>query len=228
MMRVASSEQMIQDYISAFDMAAFLNDDLLSHLKLYHFPAYSNVYMEQDEQHVLYFLVEGQVQCSHYHLNGKLAVLALSNPFAAIGDLEILSAERVFTNVIATQETTMLGIASSYVDRYGADDPRFLRFLIEQLRDKLYKANSLQKTQVLPLINRLALYMLAQPSAAHQGDTIELPDKETLASMLGATPRHLNRVLRELLEAGSISAGYPHVRILDRVALQDLACLQEA
>jgi CRP/FNR family transcriptional regulator, putaive post-exponential-phase nitrogen-starvation regulator len=226
-MRVASSEDTIQHYISTFDMASFLNDDLLRHLHLFNFPAYSNVYMEEDEQHVLYFLVEGQVQCSHYHMNGKLAVLALSNPFAAIGDLEILSADRVFTNVIATQDTTMLGIASSYVDRYGATDPRFLRFLLDQLRDKLYKANSLQKSLSLPLINRLALYILAQtttPDAA----AITLPDKETLAALLGVTPRHLNRVLRELVDSGSISAGYPAVRILDRAALQDLACLQES
>jgi CRP/FNR family transcriptional regulator, putaive post-exponential-phase nitrogen-starvation regulator len=119
-----------------------------------------------------------------------------------------------------------LGIASSFVDRYGASDPRFLRFLLEQLRDKLYKANSLQKSLALPLINRLALYLLAQTTA--DDDTlITLPDKETLAALLGVTPRHLNRVLREMVETGSIGAGYPSVRIMDRAALQDLACLKE-
>jgi CRP-like cAMP-binding protein len=220
-MRVAHSEETIQHYISAFDMARFLNEDMLGCLQLFRFPPYSDIYMEQDEQHFLYFLVEGQVQCHHYHLNGKLAVFALSTPFAAIGDLEILSEERVHSNVIATQDTTMLGIARTYVHRYGADDPRFLRFLLDQLREKLYQTNSLQMNQVLPVINRLAVYMLAQ-STPHEEPAIVLPDKETLASLLGTTPRHLNRVMKTLVESGSISDGYPLVRILNRAALEEL------
>jgi CRP-like cAMP-binding protein len=202
-------------------MTRFLNEDLLDHLQLFHFPIYSHVYMEQDEQHYLYFLVEGQVQCSHYHLNGKQAVFALSKPFAAIGDIEILSDERVQSNVIATEETTMLGIASDVVERYGAHDPRFLRFLIEQLRAKLYQTNNLQMNTVLPVMQRLAVYLMAQPAVNADG-AILLPDKAGLASLMGATPRHLNRVLRELVDEGYLSAGYPLVRILDRAGLEAL------
>lgn len=219
-MRITSSEQTIQSYVSQFDMASFLNDDLLDHLELFRFPAYTNIMFEQDEPYYLYFLVEGQVQCSHFHPNGKLAVIDLSIPFTAIGDMEILSEERVRANVIATQDTTMLGIGSHFVERYGADDPRFLRFLIDQLRAKLFKTGTLQMSQVLPVIDRLALYMLAQPT--RQDGTVELPGKEDLASLLGTTTRHLNRVLKELVESGDISAGYPCVRILNRLALQDL------
>jgi CRP/FNR family transcriptional regulator, putaive post-exponential-phase nitrogen-starvation regulator len=219
-MRVMQSDKTIQHYVATFDMTRFLNDDLLHHLQLFHFPAYTNIYNEQDEQHYLYFLVEGTVQCSHYHLNGKLAVVALSSPFAAIGDLEILSEERVRSDVISMQETTMLGIASATVHRYGAEDPRFLRFLIDQLRDKLYRSTALQVNQVLPVINRLAVYILAQPT--YDEDAVVLPGKEELSSLLGTTPRHLNRVFRELIESGGIGAGYPLVRILNRSVLQDL------
>ncbi len=217
-MRVINAEETIQHYVSTFDMTSFLNDDLLSRLQLFNFPVYSNVYIEQDEQHFLYFLVKGQVQCNHYHLDGKLAVFAISNPFSAIGDLEILTEERVHSNVIATQDTAMLGIASTYVDRYGADDPRFLRFLIDQLREKLYNTNTLQVGQVLPVINRLAVYILSQE--IDENYSVILPEKEALASLLGTTPRHLNRVLKELVESGCISMGYPLVRIMNRSALQ--------
>lgn len=220
-MRIASAETTIQHYVDKFGMTRFLNEDLLDHLQLFHFPIYSDIYVEQDEQHYLYFLVEGQVQCSHYHLNGKLAVIAVSKPFTAIGDFEILSGMPLNSNVIATQDTTMLGIASTVVDRYGADDPRFLRFLIEQLREKLYKTNALQQNQILPVINRLAVYLLAQPAVNAEGALL-LPDKEGLASLMGTTPRHLNRVLRELVDDGTLSAGYPLVRILNREALEAL------
>lgn len=220
-MRVKNAEKTIQDYVEQFGMTRFLNENLLDHLHLFHFPAYSSVYIEQDEQHYLYFLVEGQVQCSHYHPSGKLAVIALSEPFAAIGDLEILSDLRVKSNVIATQPTTMLGIDSVAVERYGANDPRFLRFLIEQLRDKLIKSDALQANYVMPVINRLAVYLLAQPAANASGAVL-MPDKESLASLLGTTTRHLNRVLRELVEEGAISEGYPLVRLLNREWLEAL------
>lgn len=218
-MRVTRSGATIQHYIARYNMADFLNENLLDNLQLFHFPAYTNIYIEQQEQHFLYFLVQGNVQCSHYHLNGKLAVIAVSSPFAAIGDLEILSEERVYSNVVATQDTIMLGIAREIVHRYGAHDPRFLRFLLDQVRQKLYRTNTLQASQTLPVINRLAVYVLTQAAnGAHDG--VLLPGKEELGSLLGTTTRHLNRVLKELVESGAISAGYPLVRILDRTTLQ--------
>lgn len=220
-MRVANAETTVEQYVSAFNMRRFLNDKLISCLQLFHFPAYTDVYVEEEEQHYLYFLVEGQVQCSHYHMNGKLAVFAVSKPFAAIGDLEILTDEKVHSNVIATEDTVMLGIETAYINRYAADDPRFLRFLIDQLREKLYRTNSLQMSQILPVINRLAVYLLSQSTTS--SGAIVLPDKEGLASLLGTTTRHLNRVLKELVEAGCIRTDYPSVYILNRAVLESLS-----
>ena len=221
-MRVAQAEKTIQHYVEKYDMAAFLNDDMLRHLQLYRFEPYTHVYIEEDEQYNLYFLVEGQLQCNHYHMNGKLAVFALSTPFTAIGDLEILSDQPLNSNVIATEATVMLGIARDYVEAYGADDPRFLRFLLDELRTKIYHTTMLQTSHVLPVINRLAVYILTQTRDATESVTITLPAKEELASMLGTTTRHLNRVLKQLVEADIITSGYPRIHIHNREALRHL------
>lgn len=221
-MPTAKPEKSIEDYVSQYHMAGFLNKDLLRALRRFDFPAYSNVYIEQDELHYFYFLVEGQLQVNHYHWNGKVVVFALARPFAAMGDLEIFSDRRMTSNVIATEDTIMLGIATPVVERYGADDPRFLRFVIEQLRDKIFKTALLQVNHMLPVINQLAAYILMHPAHA-ESDVIILPGKEELASLLKTTPRHLNRVLKELVSSGAISAGYPLVHILSRQALHDLS-----
>ena len=218
-MRIPGSEDIIQHYVYQFKMNTFLNNDLLTHMELFKIPAYNNVYIEEDEQHFFYFLVDGQVQCHHYHLNGRLAVFAISNPFSAIGDVEILNDEPVRSNVITTQDTTLLGIARPVVNRYGANDPHFLRFLIDQLRDKLYRTNNLQMNQVLAVINRLAVFLLAQPQTE---EILFLPDKEALASLLGTTTRHLNRTLKQLVDDGFIRNDYPQVQILDRAGLESL------
>lgn len=218
-MRVRQSTHTIEHYVRKYQMDRFLSANLLRHLELFEFPPYTNIYTQQAEQHYFYFLVAGAVHCSHYHTNGKLAVFALSRPFTAIGDVEILSQEPVRSNVVSTEATTMLGIATTAVNRYGADDPLFLRFLIDQLREKLYQTNALQVNQVLPVINRLAVYILSQ---LDDDLTATLPAKEELASMLGTTSRHLNRVLKELVEADVISATYPRIRVKNRAALCDL------
>ncbi len=215
------TDKTIDRYVSQFDMASFLNEDLLRSLRLFHFPAFSNIYIEGNEQHYFYFLVEGQVQVNHYHWNSRVVVFALGKPFAAMGDLEIFTERRLGSNVIATEDTIMLGITTTAVDRYGADDLRFLHFLIEQLRDKIFKITHLQTNHLLPVINQLAAYILMQ--AEHvKNDVIFLPGKEELASLLRTTPRHLNRVLKELVSDGAISTDYPLVHILNRQALSAL------
>lgn len=216
-MLTSETENTIEKYVKQFEMWSFLNDDLLNRLKVMAFPAYTNVYHEEEEQRYFYFLVEGQVQCYHYHLNGKLAVFAVSDPFMAIGDIEILNKEPVKSNVIATQETLMLALKSDDVHQYGANDPRFLHFLIDQLREKLYKTNTLQISQLLPMTSRFATYLMAQPT---QDGIVTLPDKEGLASLLGTSFRHLNRVIKAFVDEGSIRVDYPQVMIVNRLALE--------
>lgn len=220
-MMTLTIDNTIKHYIAKYNLETVLNDRLLDALQLFQFPIYSHVCVEGAEQHYLYLLVDGQVQCSHYHLNGKLAVIALSNPLEAIGDLEIFDERVLRSNVIATEKTTMLAIPKHVVQAYGANDPQFLHFLLDQYRGKIYRSNALQMNQVLPLINRLSLYMLSQ---IEDGKTsLILPTKEELASLMGTTSRHLNRVIRQLVDTETISGSYPMVHILNRGELEQLA-----
>lgn len=227
----------VQTYIEKFRMHAFLNDRLLSALRLFRFPRHASIFIAQAQPTFLYFLVKGQLQCTHFHMNGKPAVIALSDPITAIGDLEIMNNVPVYSNVIATRPVELLGISADTVNRFGSEDPQFLRFLVDELRRKLYKTNVIQATQVLPVIARLATYMLAlvaepagptettgriDAAVGTRARELSLPDKESLASMLGTTPRHLNRVLNELANIGAIGDNYPNIRILNRELLQEV------
>jgi len=220
-MHLTAPNKTIEDYVQQYQLADVLNDMLLNNMELFHFPIYSQICIEGTELQYLYFLVEGQVQCSHHHLNGKLAVIALSNPLELIGDLEILDEDHLRSNVIATQPTTLLGIKKQIVRQYGVEDAVFLQFLLKQYRGKLYRSNALQVNQVLPLSSRLSLYMLSQIN--DKDTSIVLPAKEELASLMGTTTRHLNRVLRQLIDSEYIGASYPRITIHNRSALEDLA-----
>src|SRR5215213_6509905 len=127
-------------YIQKFSLDAHLNRDLLRCLRVYQFPTQSQLYVQTDELTTLYFLVSGKLQVGHDHANGKQAVLAMLRPLTVIGDLELFTADTITTTIITLEPCVLLGIEKSLVMRYGYDDPRFLRFMIHNLTDKLYKS----------------------------------------------------------------------------------------
>lgn len=213
------SDNEISRFVAFFRMERFLNGELIRNLGIRRYQPFQTVLSQDDTTEYLHFLVEGQVQCIHYHMNGKIAVLALSEPFTAIGDLEILSDRPIRSNVITVRPTTFLTLRRRVVEKHGAADALFLRFLLEQVREKLISSNEVQLAHVLPVQSRLALFLLGQIEGNAYRE-IRLPDKETLASLLATTTRHLNRVFRPLLEGGILGGEYPRIGIRDRDALE--------
>jgi CRP/FNR family transcriptional regulator, putaive post-exponential-phase nitrogen-starvation regulator len=197
-------------YIHDFKLDEHLNSDLLRCLRRYQFPPQTEIYAQAAEQTRLYFLVSGQAQVYCYHPNGKISILALLSPLAVIGDLELFSFDNLQTNVITVEHTVLLGIEKEFVVKYGYNDPRFLRFIIHHLTTKLYETSLIQLGNGLPLINRLATYLLTQSPK----DGLVFPSKPHLAALLGTTHRHLNRVLKTLESEGLIYMERQSRRIL--------------
>jgi len=221
MSQIQPPDVIVEQYVRKFDMGSFLNPRLLEYLKPFHYDSYKTVIFEQSRIRYLYFLVEGQLRCAHYHPNGTLAVVALSNPLSAMGDVEILSNDFSSTAVITIRPSILLGIPMTKIQKHGLDDPAFLRFIINQLAAKLNDSTSLRLGNLLPVKCRFALYIMAKPESG-DGQIVILPEKETLASMLGTSLRHLNRVMHELIGEGAIGEGYPGVRIRNEMILNRL------
>ena len=208
---------MIEPYLQKFSLRDHLNADLVRCLRLVQFPPQTEFYLQAGEQTSIYFLVSGKVQVNYAHTNGKLSVLAMMSPLALIGDLELFTTDTIQTNVMTLEATILLGIEKEFVIRFGYDDPRFLRFVIHQLTSKLYHTSLIQTGNVLPLINRLSVYLLAQPNP------LPLDSKAHLAGLLGTTTRHLNRVLKTLELEGLVRIEQRCITILDRAGLQRYA-----
>ncbi len=216
-MEQSPSQSLLKHYIHEFSLGDHLNTDLLRGLRLFRYPPGTELYSQAGEQWYVYLLVAGQVQVNVVHPNGKLAVLALLSPLAVLGDLELFSDDTLQTNVVTTEASVLLGIEKALVLRCGWDDPRFLRFVIHHLTTKLYQTSLRQTGNVLPLSARLAAYLIAQPSTPD--GLILLPARASLAGLLDTSPRHLNRVIKDLESATLIWRDRQRVRILDRAGL---------
>jgi len=215
------SEDNLEHYIKKFNIDSFLNDRLLSHIEIFPLEAYETLIAEQSIPDYFYLLVEGQIKCAHYHSNGTLAVVQIMHPFSALGDVELINNNLTITAAVATRPSIALGIRTSTVREEGMNDPLFLQFISKELVKKLHDSTALRLGHLLPVKSRLALYVVSKPDAV-DGNIIVFPEKEALASMLGTTYRHLNRVLRELIVENTIGTGYPGVRIRNIMNLQKL------
>ena len=211
----------IDYYTDKYSLKNILNSVLIENMKMYRFESYKTIFPEQKEIPMFYLLVEGELRCAHYNANGTLAVVAISKPLTALGDVEILNNNPASTAVMTTAPSVLLGIPMDKVRKHGLEDPVFLRFIIEQLVDKLYFSTSLILGHILPVKSRFALYIMTRPESG-SSNVIILPEKEVLASMLGTSVRHLNRVLKELASEEAIGTGYPGIRIKDKKLLNSL------
>ena len=208
-------------YVKKYGMEAFIPSKLLEKMMVKEVPPHTPLLYRGASIDSFQFLVEGEIRCAHYHQNGALAVVSVNTPLMVLGDLEYLRSSSCFTGVITTKTSTLLILPIGAVEEYGLTDPRFLRFLLENMAEKLVTSTSLRLGHLLSVRGRLVLF-LAEHSGFEEGESIILPAKENLASMLGASLRQLNRVLSELKGEGLIGGGYPEVRILQRGRLLEI------
>ena len=215
-------EEKISDYIERFDMRSFLNDRLIDGMEIFRIPRHQTLILEKSQIRYLYFLVEGQLSCIHYNFNGNIDVMAITKPLTVIGDVELLDEQPSSTAVTTGLDSVLLGIRIDRVRRFGLEDPRFLRFIIMQLSAKIRRSTILRYGSSLPVKSRFAFFILAHYGEAADG-VIILPDKDELASMLGTSTRHLNRIIREFIKAGAVGKGYPGMRISDISVVRKMA-----
>ena len=217
-MQNPTKQHLLQKYIAQYQLSQHLNENLLRCLRVVQFSEQQPVYIADTEQHALYFLVDGKAQVNYYLANGKRSILTLITPFSVIGDIELFEDMLLQLNVTTTETSTFLAIDKTDVMHYGYNDPIFLRFLLHHMGRKLQGSGYTQVASDLPLINRLAIYLLAQ--ATDENGHLIPETKPLIADLIGTTPRHLNRVIKALEDNTVLHWGKDHIRILNQEKLQ--------
>lgn len=185
-----------EHFIQQFDLSGSLPQEILASLQFRHVEKAEYLCHQGDELESFYFLVHGKVQVDAFHLDGKQAVFSFETPLAIIGDVELLEHKAVMCNVQATQDSAVLFAPATLIRQYAYQNIPFLLFMSKHLSEKLRAVTFLQTTAQLPLEHRLVRYLTHR--ATQEGTTFLLEKRDALASMFGASERHLNRSLRRL------------------------------
>jgi CRP-like cAMP-binding protein len=208
--------------LEAHGIDRFFDTDITPHASLMTFEPGESILTAGDALTHYLLLVEGRIKVSYLFENGKTMAVKFYHPLTPIGDIEYLKDVPLLCNVDAIEASSFIAIDVETLRTHFGADIAFLKHLVESLSDKLYATVSNNAYNfIYPLPNRLASYLLHQPST---GNVISLHASYLeIADFLGTTYRHLNRTLNALVDEGILDQRDHEIEIIDRVHLEMLA-----
>lgn len=226
-MQAIHDRQLLENYIRRFGLEAIFDPDVIERMELRRFEKGELICKSSAELRHLYFLVTGKVKISSFLENGKSLLLRFNKPLSVLGDVEFLNQFQVRCNVESVTETRLIAVTFEVLNRFAYDNPRFLRFIIQNLSDKLYRSSLSASINLLyPLEKRLAGYLLSISSDENNlpcGNDIMNLKMTELASFFGTSYRHLNRVINSLITKNVLKKEKGKIIISDFQKLKELS-----
>lgn len=223
-MKVSFENETIHAYISQFDLERAFSDLYSIPIQLRAYEKNEVVLHEGDELDGIYLQVEGRTKVTTSVESGKSLLLRFCHPFSVFGDIEIVQKVVVQSQVEAVADTRFLFIDKQTVEKRLMQDYRFLNELLKHLSFKLQTCTSASKINLLAAVEeRLAIYLLTTRLPNDFGKEIQTQNISEIASVIGTTPRHLNRLIQKMTEYGILSKQRNGFTVLDWDKLNEIS-----
>ncbi len=169
-----------------------------------------------DEIGGLYFLIEGQYYVSSVEITGRELLLRYCKKPALLGDIEVIERCIIQSNCIAAESCKFLFIPLHVYVKYLQYDTNFTKLLLKELAYKLKTCTISSRVNALSSVaTRLAAYYCTLESVETSSEYIEIRTLDEVASLIGTTKRHLNRILKKWSEEEVIVRNGDTLQILD-------------
>lgn len=169
-----------------------------------------------DEIEGLYFLIEGKYYVSSLEITGKELLLRYSKKPAILGDIEMLEECTIQSNCIAAELCEFIYVPLTIYHSYLKNDVGFTQLLLKELAYKLKTCTISSRVNALsPVSVRLAAYYCTIASTNANSEYITSNKLDEVASLIGTTKRHLNRILKRWSEDEIVHRDGDHIQILN-------------
>lgn len=176
------------------------------------------------ERDTLVFLVEGCVKNCVYTGNGKKLLLHISENFEMLRDLEFLGIRNPDMEIETVRDSVFLEIDLNGLRDQLMRDPVFLSAVLLQLGQKLAKTTVAQTmTAAYPLESRMSSYLIYTAEPREDGALVFNENLTNVSELLGASYRHLLRVLERYVREGILEHKGRNYIIRDLAKLQERA-----
>lgn len=225
-MKRINDRNLLEFYISTFELDSLFRKDMRPYMTLMSFERGECICNTGDVLDYFYFDVKGKLKVYTLMENGKSLLLRFNKPLSILGDVEFMSGYKIKCNVDSLNESHLIGIPVEDIRRHAIDDPVFLSFVIKNMGYKLYTiSNSTSINLLYSLEKRFASYIISISSEDNSKgrNEIRTTSMTEMATLLGTSYRHLNRVIREMADKGIVSKKNGNISVLDYSKLRELA-----
>jgi len=212
----------VQAYIEQYKLHMLL--PFISSIKLKTYASSACILKEGDPIDGLYILVEGKYRVTTNEVTGKSLLLRFCSPFSIAGDIEYFRNLPIQSEVIAEDACVFLFISIQDYECTLKKNAEFSQLLLQELAYKLQTCTVASRVNSLASVEtRFASYLCSIKSNSSFGQQMKTDNLAQIASLIGTTPRHLNRVLKKLKEDGIIRKGKDELLIKDWDAIEQLS-----
>ena len=181
------------------------------------------VVLEGQAQSGLYFVQYGWLKATKIAANGREQVLRFLEPGETFNEIGVFTDQPNPANAIALEPAGIWFIPRQAMRQLLRQHPEFAEHMIAEMAKRLlYLVSLVTDLSLRPIAGRLARLLLAEAT----DDVLHRPRWYTqaeLAARLGTVPDVVQRALRQLESEGLIAVERQLIRILDRLALAELA-----
>lgn len=212
----------IQTYIENYELQILLPHVEFIQLKKY--DAGDNILTEGYQIDGLYLLVNGKCRVATTEITGKSLLLRFCSPFSILGDIECFQKVPIQSEVHAEEPCTFLFIPIDYYKHTLSLEPKFLQLLLKELAYKLQTCTTASRVNLLASAEtRFASYLCTIKLDNTFAKQLATNNLEEIASLIGTTPRHLNRIIQKFQEKGILQKTRHQLIITDWSSVEKLS-----
>lgn len=199
-------------------------NDVLSKFYLKTFNPLEPILISGNEMNGFYLLVEGKYAVTTLEVTGKQLLLRFCSPLSILGDIEWFQKVSIQSDVIAESFCVFVVIPFEVYVSDLLQHIEFNQMLLKDLSYKLKTCTIASRVNTLASVEtRFAAYLCTVRSETSYGKQIFTTKLHEMASLIGTTSRHLNRVVKKWSEAEIISRSDDGILINDWVEIERLS-----
>ena len=219
----------ISDYIAAIPLFEGLSDKQYEELALiaveHAYKRGETIFSEGDEGTGFYVLISGKVKIFKLSTEGKEQILHVFGPGEPFGEASVFAGQQFPAYAETLEKSRIFFFPRDAFIALIKEDPSLALNMLAILSRRLRKFTVLVEDLSLKEVpGRLAAYLLYVSEQRDGADDLTLDvAKGQIASLLGTIPETLSRILTKMVRHGLIQSDGPHIRILDRQGMEELA-----
>lgn len=226
-MKLLNDDKLLNHYIKMHHIDKIFDCDMRPYMDLVSFSRNEDILIAGDPMPYFYFIVDGKAKIFKTLENGKSVLIRFTRPLSELGSLELLQKNKIVDcDVQALHEAICIRLRFTDLSDVCQNDVTFYKYIISRLSHKLETSS---KTATLnssyPFKNRFASYIISitRIDEISRIDEIRFDKLTDLATYLGTSYRHLNRIIQDFEDEGIIEKRNKKFVILDYDHLESLA-----